>query len=58
MAKSEIEQQNELHFAEIIPLENGIIFQYFYPYIPDIQYELQQYEKEYEIYDMYEILYM
>ena len=58
MAKSEIEQQLELHFMEIIPLENEIIFQYFYPYAPDIYYDLQQYEIDFETYDMFEILYM
>ena len=58
MAKSEFEQIIELHFTEIIPLENGIIFQYFYPYVPYIQYDLQQYEIGYETYDMYEIMYM
>ena len=58
MAKSEIEQQIELHFMEIIPLENGIVFQYFYPYAPDIYYDLQQYEIDFKTYDMFEILYM
>ena len=58
MAQSEIEQQNELHFMEVIPLEDEIIFQYFYPYAPDIQYDLQQYEIELEIYNIFEIIYM
>ena len=58
MAKSEIEQQIELHFIEIIPLENGVVFQYFYPYAPDIKYDLQQYKIDFETYNMFEILYM